>query len=139
MLWTAAAAPLAVGAFALLLGLDSPAAEWIWPAPATNIAEAAALGDAARVRALAAQGIGVDAVLPVDPGLLDDGSPPAMSAVEAAIRRADYSLVEVVLELWSRPARGDIIRLFCMAAAGGDPEVAELVRKTFGVPADVCL
>ena len=137
LLWSVAAAPIGVGLFALSLGLGTPSAAWFWPAPATNIAEAAALGDTARMRALAAQGAALDVALPVRSGLLDD-SPPAMSAVEAAIRRGDYPLVEVALELWNRPAREDIVWLYCVAAAGCDKDVAELVRKTFGLAPDVC-
>ena len=132
----AAAAPVAVGLLALSLGLGVPAAAWFWPRPATNIAEAAALGDAARMRALAAQGAAVDAALPVRPGLLD-GSPPAMSALDAAIRRGDYAVVEVALELWDRPARQEVVRLYC-AAAGSSREIAERLRMRFDLGLGVC-
>lgn len=136
LLWIVAAAPVAVGLFALSLGLGTPAAAWFWPEPATNIAEAAALGDAARMRALAAQGAAVDAALPLRPGLLE-GNPPAMSALEAAIQRGEYAVVEVALELWDNPAHQDAVRLYC-AAAIRSREIAELLRVRFDLGLGVC-
>ena len=71
VLTLAAAAPTAVCSFALLLALGvRPATQWFWPAPTTNLAEAAAMGDAARIRVLAAAGAPLDVVLPVRAGLL---------------------------------------------------------------------
>jgi len=100
----AAAPPLALAAFGLLLGLNvPPVPQWFWPTPTTNIAEAAALGDAARVRALAAAGAPLDAALPVSPDIRTSGEPPLMTPLEAALRRGHDELVQLLRELGAKP------------------------------------
>jgi hypothetical protein len=90
--------------FALLLGLGvPPVTEWFWPTPTTNVSEAAALGDAARVRALVATGASIDAPQPVRPALTGDGSPAVLTPLEAAMRRGHDELVRLLLELGATP------------------------------------
>jgi hypothetical protein len=96
--------PLALAIFALLLGLDvPPVTEWFWPTPTTNIAEAAVLGDAARVRALAASGAPVDAPQPVRPELRTDGTPAVLTPLEGARRHGHDELVRLLIELGATP------------------------------------
>lgn len=127
--------PLAIGGFALLLGLRVPAVvNWFWPAPTTNIAEAAALGDAARVRTLAAGGARVDVPLPVDPRWRQDGAPGAVSALEAAIRRRGESLLQVILDLDVHLPPQEARRLYCLAVDLEAGEVAALIQDVFELP-----
>jgi hypothetical protein len=91
---------MAVATFALLLGLGvRPVTEWFWPTPTTNVAEAAALGDAARVRALVANGASLDTPQPVRRELRADGAPPVLTPLEAAMRHGRDELVQLLLEL----------------------------------------
>jgi len=100
----AAVPPLAAAAFALLVGLGvPPVTEWFWPTPTTNVAEAAVLGDAARVRALAATGASIDAAHPVRRELRVDREPAAMTPLEGAMRRGHDELVQLLLELGATP------------------------------------
>jgi hypothetical protein len=104
LLWLASAPPLALALFGLLLGLGvPPVTEWFWPTPTTNVAEAAALGDAARVRALAATGARLDLPLPVREGIRNRDEPAVMSAIEAARRRGHDELVQLLIELGGNP------------------------------------
>jgi len=105
LLRAAAAPPLALAAFALLLGLGvPPLPEWFWPTPNTNVAEAAALGDAARVLALASDGMPVDTALPVREGIRSSGEPAMMTPLEAATSRGHDELVQLLLELGAGPS-----------------------------------
>jgi len=108
VLGIAVAPPLALALFGLLLGLGlPPVTEWFWPAPTTNIAEAAALGDAARVRALAATGARLDLPLPVRESIRSRDEPAVMSAIEAARRRGNDELVQLLLELGANSPAAD--------------------------------
>lgn len=127
MLALTAAPPIAVALVALLLGLDvAPVTEWFWPTPTANVAEAAAFGDAARVRVLAGRGARLDVPLPVRPDLLD-GTPPAISAAEAAIRRRSDALLEVLLELGLDPPAHEARRLYCLARQVEADDAADLL------------
>lgn len=104
LLGLASAPPLALALFGLLLGLGvPPVTQWFWPTPTTNVAEAAALGDAARVRVLAAAGARLDLPLPVREGIRNSDEPAVMSAIEAATRRGHDELVQLLLELGANP------------------------------------
>lgn len=104
LLGLASAPPLALALFGLLLGLGvPPVTQWFWPTPTTNVAEAAALGDAARVRVLAAAGARLDLPLPVREGIRNRDEPAVMSAIEAARRRGHDELVQLLLELGANP------------------------------------
>jgi hypothetical protein len=104
VLRVAAVPPLALATFALLLGLGvPPVPEWFWPTPTTNVAEAAVLGDAARVRALAAAGASIDAAHPVRREFRVDGDPAVMTPLEGAMRRGHDELVQLLLELGATP------------------------------------
>lgn len=104
LLGLASAPPLALALFGLLLGLGvPPVTHWFWPTPTTNVAEAAALGDAARVRVLAAAGARLDLPLPVREGIRNRDEPAVMSAIEAATRRGHDELVQLLLELGANP------------------------------------
>lgn len=142
LLGLAAAIPAAAALCALLLGLGVPiATTWFWPVPDTNIAEAAALGDAARVRTLAAQQVPVDRPLPVRPGLLENDTPAMMSALEAAIRRDSDDLddlVGVLLELWAAPSPAEALRLYCLAAGREAESVTALLRQRFDMTPESC-
>ena len=139
LLAVAAAAPVLVALFGLLLGLGlAPVTAWFWPRPTTNVAEAAALGDMARVRMLAARGERLDVVLPIDPRFLEDDSPRAMAPLEAAVRRRSDSLVAVLLELGVKPTSAEAQRLYCLAMAAETRDVATLLHDAFHVPADSC-
>jgi hypothetical protein len=139
VLMLAAAGPVAFGAFGLLIGLGaSPMREWFWTSPDTNIVEAAALGDAARVRTLAAAGVSLDAPVRVRPDLLDDNLPPQMSALEAAVRRRSDSLVQMVIELGARPSDQEARRLACLAREVDDPGTAAVLDRAFAIPAEAC-
>lgn len=101
----AAAPPLALATFGLLLAVGvPPLPEWFWPTPTTNIAEAAALGDAARVRALAADGVPLDAALPLREDIRPDDAPPLMTPLDAAKWRGHDELVQLLLELGAKPS-----------------------------------
>lgn len=139
VLGLAAAAPLAVALFALLLGLGMPpVAGWFWPAPTTNIAEAAALGDAARVRALAAAGVGLDTPWPVRGDVRNSDAPPVMAPLEAAIRHRSEYVVELLLDLGVRPSAEEGRRLHCLAAAMDAADTAALLQEKLGLPAPSC-
>lgn len=139
VLGLAAAAPLAVALFALLLGLGMPpVAGWFWPAPTTNIAEAAALGDAARVRALASQGVRLDTPLPVREDIRNSEAPAIMAPLEAAIRHRSEFVVELLLELGVRPSAEEARRLHCVAAAMDATQTAALMQKTFDLSSSSC-
>ena len=100
----AAVPPLALATFALLLGLGvPPVTEWFWPTPTTNVAEAAALGDAARVRALVGNGASLDAPQPVRRELRADDAPVVLTPLEAAIRHGRDELMQLLLELGATP------------------------------------
>jgi hypothetical protein len=104
VLRVAAVPPLALAIFALLLGLGvPPVTEWFWPTPTTNVAEAAMLGDAARVRALAAHGVSLDAPQSVRREIRADGAPAVMTPLEAAMRHGRDELVQLLLELGATP------------------------------------
>ncbi|MBI4888584.1 MAG: hypothetical protein HY824_15920 [Acidobacteria bacterium] len=134
----ACAAPALVGLFALLLGIGTPAVvEWFWPAPATNIAEAAAVKDSARVRDLDFHGASLNAVLPVRPALLDR-APAEMTPLEAAVRSGDDGVVGVVLELGARPSLDEVRRLLCLATAIDLPRTAALLQRIFSLDAPSC-
>ncbi|MBI2185754.1 MAG: ankyrin repeat domain-containing protein [Acidobacteria bacterium] len=101
----AAAPPLALATFGLLLAVGMPPLpEWFWPTPTTNIAEAAALGDAARVRALAADGVPLDVPLPLRDEVRPNGAPSSMTPLEAAKWRGHDELVQLLLELGAKPS-----------------------------------
>jgi hypothetical protein len=145
VLGVAAAAPVLLGVFSLLLALGvPPVATWFWPASPTNATEAAALGDAQRLRTLAAQGTPMDAALPIRSEFRAEGSPETLTPLEAAIRleggthREGDSIVEVLLDVGVRPPTDEVRRLYCVAQAVEAPEAAEALRKTFDVPAAIC-
>src|SRR5688500_11275864 len=117
VLAAAAAAPVVLGAFGLLLALGvPPVVRWFWPESTTNVAEAAALGEAARVRALVTRGAALDVPLPVRAGLLDSDEALTITPLEAAVRRkSEDSLVPVLLDLGARPSPQEARRLYCLA------------------------
>jgi hypothetical protein len=125
--------------FGLLLAVGfGPVRDLFWPTPDTNIAEAAALGDAARVRELAAQGMPLDKPLRVRAELLDGDQPLEVSALEAAVRRRSDSLVQILIELGARPSPDEGRRLLCLAQTGRDEQVAHLLEEAFAIPASAC-
>jgi hypothetical protein len=141
----AAAAPVLLGVFSLLLASGvPPVVTWFWPASPTNAAEAAALGDAQRLRMLAARATPMDAPLPVRPEFRAAGAPATMTPLEAAIRlegathREGDSILEVLLDVGVRPPADEVRRLYCVAQAVEAPEAAEALRKTFNVSAAAC-
>ena len=137
--WLASAAPVTLGLVALLTGFGVPAlTEWFWPAPTTNIAEAAALWDGARVRALAARGAQLDAVMPVRRRVVDGGAPETMTPLEAAIRSRSETMVEVILELGARPSDTEAQRLACLAVRIAAPLSAEVLERAFALPPTSC-
>jgi hypothetical protein len=135
----AAAAPVAFGAFGVFVALGrAPARDWFWPPPDTNVVEAAALGDAARVRTLAATGASLVDPARIRPGLLDDDHPEEMSALEAAVRRRRDALVQTIVELGARPSADDARRLTCLARGEDDAGTAAVLARAFAIPADAC-
>ena len=135
----ASAPPLALALFGLLLGLGvPPVPEWFWPTPTTNMAEAAALGDAARVRSLAADGISLDTPLPVREDVRNSEAPPVMAPLEAAIRHRSEYVVELLLELGVRPPTEEARRLHCLATLMDAAPAAKLIQDTFDVPSPSC-
>jgi hypothetical protein len=139
VVWIAAVPPLLVALGALTLGAGLPAAEeWFWPAPATNMAEAAATRDAARVRVLAGRAVDPNARFPVRPGLLDGDAPREMTPLEAAIRSRREELVAVVIQLGARPDTDEAQRLQCVATAVDAPRAAEILQRMLGAPPATC-
>jgi hypothetical protein len=145
VLGMAAALPVLLGVCSLLIALRvPPVAAWFWPAPTTSAAEAAALGDAARIRALAYRGMPVDVPLPVRSELREEGAPDTMTPLEAAIRlegathREGDSIVEVLLDLGVRPRVEEVRRLYCLAEQLEAPEAADMLRKTFDLSSATC-
>jgi hypothetical protein len=142
VLTAAAAAPLALCGFALLLALGVPSVStWFWPAPTTNLAEAAAMGDAARVRALAAAGMPLDVPLPVRSGLFDEDEPiaPVMTPLEAAIRRrGEDSIVAVLFDLGARPGPDEARQAYCLARELGASDAITLLDTALEVVPDSC-
>jgi hypothetical protein len=99
--------PLAIACFGLLLGIGvPPVTEWFWPTPTTNLAEAAALGDAARVLALATEGIPLDEPLPVRQSIRATGAPEIMTPIEAAMRHGRDEVVELLRQRGARLPEG---------------------------------
>jgi hypothetical protein len=134
----ACAAPVAVALVSALLAIGPPAlARAFWPEPATNVAAAAALGDAARVRVLAARGAPLDVPMPVPRGYVDD-APPAMSALEAAVRRRSEELAAVLIDLGVRPSPEEAHRLFCLSTMMETEEVAAMLKEAFAVEPAAC-
>ena len=139
VLRAASAAPVGVGLFALLLGLGvPPVTEWFWPTPTTNVAEAASLGDGARLLQLAREGVPLDAPLPIRADIRERDEPSDMSPLEAAIRRRRDSIVEILLELGARPTIDEVNRLYCLAERVQATDAAELLRKTFLLSGVTC-
>jgi hypothetical protein len=135
----AAAAPVFVAICSLLIGLDvRPVTDWFWPAPTTNIVEAAAMGDAARVRALAARGEPLNRPMAVRPGILPVEAPSAMSALEAAVWHRGDETVAMIVDLGARPTVSEAQRLSCLATAFEQPAIAELLLTALAVPARPC-
>ena len=88
---------LAVAAAAVALG-PSSLSNAFWPAPDTNIAEAAAMRDSARVRALAGRGMPRDRRYPIRPSLVEH-APPSLTLEEAARLSGSATVVQVVAEI----------------------------------------
>jgi hypothetical protein len=134
----AATAPVVVALFALLLGFEvPPVREWFWPTPTTNVAEAAAIGDRPRVRALAAEGAPLNVPMPVRPDILRD-APPELTAVEAAVRAGNDPVVALLLELGVRPPPDEAHRLYCLATGLEEETIAEQLREALQLSADSC-
>lgn len=134
----ASAAPLGVALFALLLGLDvAPVTSWFWPAPTTNLAEAAALGDAARVRWLATQGVHLDAPLPLQDDVRGSNTPPVLTPLEAAIRYGADDVGALLLELGARPSADEARRLHCLALPAAK-RAATLLQNRFNIQPGSC-
>ena len=88
---------LAVAAAAVALG-PSSLSKAFWPVPDTNIAEAAAMRDSARVRALAGRDLSRDRRYPVRPSLVEH-APPTLTLEEAARLSGSATVVQVVEEI----------------------------------------
>lgn len=135
----AAASPVGIGLFALLLAFGvPPVTAWFWPTPTTNIAEAAALGDAARVRSLVAEGVPLDAPVPLRDDIRNRETPPVMVPLEAAVRHRSEYVVELLLELGVRPPVDEARRLHCMAAAMEADTIAALIQEQFDLSSPSC-
>ena len=132
--------PVSVGVFAVLLVLDvPPLVAWFWPPSTVNIVEAASLGDAARVRLLAARGESLDAPQPVRPAFLDGQAPSTMSPLEAAVwSRHEDSLVPVLLDLGVHPPPHEAERLYCLAEHLHATDAATLLRDAFHLSLTSC-
>lgn len=132
------AAPLLVIAGGLSVAAGVPGVRGsFWPAPDTNLAEAAAVRDYARVRALAARGARLTERLPVRPGLLR-GALPAMTALEAAIRIQSPEMVDILFALGANPGFDEARTLHCLALALDAPAAAATFERTYPVAAAAC-
>jgi hypothetical protein len=138
LLVLAAAPPVLVACCALLLGSGLPIVTTrFWPVSPTNVAEAALLGDAARVRLLAARGAPLDASLPVRAEIRERDEPSTMTPLEAAARHDGDSLVGVLFDLGLRPPPDEKRRLYCLAVELGTAAADEL-RAAFKPGPDPC-
>ena len=88
---------LAVAAAAVALG-PSSLSNAFWPAPDANIAEAAAMRDVARVRALAGRGMPRERRYPIRPSLVEH-APPSLTLEEAARLSGSATVVQLVEEI----------------------------------------
>ena len=88
---------LAAAAFTLALG-PRALSRHFWPVPDTNIAEAAAMRDSARVRAEAGGGVPLDRPYPIRPGLVDH-APPTLTVEDAARLSGSAVMVRLVEEI----------------------------------------
>ena len=88
---------LAAAALAVALGPAS-VSNAFWPVPDTNIAEAAAMRDSARVRAEASRGVSLDRPYPIRPSLVDN-APPSLTLEDAARMSGSDVLVRVMTEI----------------------------------------
>lgn len=133
------AAPLLVivGAFALVAHVPG-AHDWFWPVPDTNVAEATVVRDYARVRALAARGASLTEPLPVRAGLLRN-APPAMTALEAAIRIQSPALVEILFELGAVPAFDEAGRLRCLAESFDVNVAVAALERAYPIASEPCM
>ena len=122
-----------------LLGLGvPPLTDWFWPAPTTNIAEAAALGDAARVRALAGAGMSLEAPQAVRQEIRHSEAPHVMTPLEAAVHHRSEYVVELLLDLGVHPPADEAHRLRCVARAVKAPQTAALIERRFQLPPAPC-
>ncbi len=95
----ALAGPVILAAAAVVLALGPRAlSRHFWPTPDTNIAEAAAMRDSARVRAEASRGVPLDRPYPIRPGLVDN-APPSLTLEDAARLGGSEALIRLVQEL----------------------------------------
>jgi hypothetical protein len=97
-------------------------------APPSNVAEAAALGDAARVVAFIGSGQSPDARWPVRRGLLDSQKPVRVTALQAAILSRSPEIAGLLLRHGAHVEHGE--SLACLAQA--DAIDRELPPATFG-------
>src|SRR5262245_38279152 len=127
--------PLVLGLAAFLFGIGLPQAEKrFWPNPDTNLAEAAALGDVARIRALTVRGGSLHVLLPVRSGLVREG-PGSMTPLEAAIRNRSDAAIAVLWELGGPPPRDEAAReLWCLANQVGANSAAALLDQVLQSP-----
>ena len=95
----ALAGPILLAVVAGAVALGPPAlSRWFWPAPDTNIAEAVAMRDSARVRAEASRGAPLDRAYPIRPGLVDN-APPSLTLEDAARLSGSDAMIRVVEEV----------------------------------------
>jgi hypothetical protein len=93
-------APLLVAGVGVFAAAGVPPFGGFWPDADTNIAEAAALRDGARVRALVQEGASVNDRRPIREGLLDGDDPATtMTPLEAARAGGSEEMVGILMEL----------------------------------------
>jgi hypothetical protein len=134
----AALPPLVLVAFllAVVLGVGDVRAD-VWPAPTTNLSEAAALRDLSRIRLLTDRGADVNAVYTVEPDVLGRAEVQVTPLVAAAATNVNET-VELLLELGAKPQAEDARLVHCLAARANNPDMSTALEKASGLAPSSC-
>jgi hypothetical protein len=127
---------LVVFLVAVVLGVGDLRAA-VWPAPMTNLSEAASLRDLSRIRLLTDRGEDVNAVYTVEPDLLARVEVRVTPLVAAAATNVNET-VDLLLELGARPQAEDARLVHCLAARANNPDMSKALEKVSGLAPSSC-
>jgi hypothetical protein len=123
----------AIGVVAVLRALLTGGA--VWDDSPVNLSEAIAVHDFGLAVRLMEQGADPNVKRTTDAA--NDGQPtPAVTALEAAAKRGDPWMVEVILDHGAVADAAERLRLACVAVSFGGNEVAEFLHGSVPSPAE---